>query len=107
MGQFEDRERAFEAKFVRDNELEFRAQARCNKLLGFWAAEKMGLQGPDAEVYARALVAADMEEAGSEDVFRKLRRDFDAHGVTLSDHQIRREMTQMLEVARSQVRAES
>lgn len=106
MAQFEDRERAFEAKFALDDEMAFRAMARRDKLLGLWAAEKLGLHGDEAEQYARTVVAANLEEAGEDDVFRKLRRDFDAKGVALSDHRIRREMTELLDVARQQVRAE-
>lgn len=107
MAQFEDRERAFEAKFVHDDEREFRAMARRDKLLGLWAAEKLGLEGAAADDYARSVVVADLEEVGEEDVFRKIRRDFDARGVTLSDHQIRREMATLLDLARQQVRDES
>ena len=70
--------------------------ARRNKLLGLWAAEKMGLTGADAEAYAKSVVRADFEEAGDEDVFRKIRNDFDAKKVAQSDHQIRRTMDELL-----------
>ena len=66
---------------------EFKANARRNKLLGLWAAGKLGLSGADAEAYAKEVVVADLEEAGDDDVFRKIRKDFDAKGVTDSDHQ--------------------
>ena len=92
MSTFDKREDGFEKKFVHDEEMRFRAPARRNKLLGLWAAEKMGLSGDAADAYAQEVVAADFEEAGDEDVFRKVRRDFDAKGVDQSDHQIRRTM---------------
>jgi hypothetical protein len=107
MSQFEDRERAFEAKFAKEREAEFRAVARRNKLLGLWAAELMRLKGEEANAYALSLVKADVEKSGDEDVIQKLRRDFDAMGVAISDHQISREMQSLLEVARSQVRFQS
>ncbi|WP_306016778.1 DUF1476 domain-containing protein [Oceanicaulis sp. MMSF_3324] len=104
MSGFEDRENAFENKFAHDQELEFKAVARRNKLLGLWAAELMGLTGEDAEAYGKDVVKADFEEAGDDDVFRKVRGDFDARGIEQSDHQIRNKMAQLLEEARGQVR---
>jgi len=106
MTSFDDREQAFERKFAHDEELRFRSMARRNKLLGLWAAEKMGLSGDDAEVYAKEVVKADFEEKGDEDVFRKVRRDFDAKGVDQSDHQIRRTMVELLEQAVQQIETE-
>ena len=91
-----DREEAFEKKFAHDEELRFKAEARRNKLLGLWAAEKLGKTGDDADVYAREVIAADFEEPGDEDVFRKVRGDFDAAGVDQSDHQIRRTMDELM-----------
>ena len=91
-----DREEAFEKKFAHDEELRFKAEARRNKLLGLWAAEKLGKTGDDAETYAREVIAADFEEPGDEDVFRKVRGDFDAAGVDQSDHQIRRTMDELM-----------
>lgn len=105
MSTFDKREDAFEAKFARDEELRFKAEARRNKLLGLWAAEKLGKSGPDAEAYAKEVVAADFEEAGDEDVFRKVRGDFDAAGVEQSDHQIRRTMNELLGEAIAQIEA--
>jgi hypothetical protein len=105
MTTFDKREDAFEAKFARDEELRFKAEARRNKLLGLWAAEKLGKSGPDAETYAKEVVAADFEEAGHEDVFRKIRADFDAGGVEQSDHQIRRTMNDLMETAIAQIEA--
>jgi len=105
MTTFDKREEGFEKKFAYDEELRFKATARRNKLLGLWAAEKLAKTGPDAEAYAKEVVIVDFEEAGEEDVFRKIRRDFDAAGVTQSDHQIRRTMDELLERAVAEVKA--
>jgi hypothetical protein len=105
MSSFDKREEGFEKRFALDEELKFKAMARRNKLLGLWAANKLGLSGPDAEAYAKEVVLADFEEAGDDDVLRKLRRDFDAKGVDQSDHQIRRTMNELLEQAVAQVKA--
>ena len=106
MTTFDKREDAFEGMFAHDEELQFRAYARRNKLLGLWAAELLGKTDADALEYARAVVAADLEHAGHEDVFRKIRADFDAAGVAQSDHQIRRTMDELLSQAIAQVRTE-
>ena len=100
-----DREEGFERKFAYDEELKFRAMARRNKLLGLWAAEKLGKSGADADAYAREVVASDFEEAGDHDVFRKVRKDFDAAGVQQSDHQIRRTMEELLATAVTEIEA--
>jgi hypothetical protein len=105
MTTFDKREEGFEKKFAHDEELRFKAGARRNKLLGLWAAEKLGLSGAEAEAYAKTVVAADFEEAGDEDVFRKVRKDFDANGVDQSDHQIRRTMDEMMGQAIEQIKA--
>ncbi|MGV6874664.1 DUF1476 domain-containing protein [Pseudochelatococcus sp. B33] len=104
MTSFNDRQKAEEAKFAIDEELRFKAVARRNKLLGLWAAEKLGKTGTQAEEYARSVVLSDFEEPGDEDVFRKVRTDFDAAGVQQSDHQIRREMEELLVRAAAEVR---
>ncbi|MFC2952259.1 DUF1476 domain-containing protein [Marinicaulis aureus] len=96
MTTFDDRKDKFENKFAHDAELRFKAEARRNKLLGLWAAGLMGKTGDDADAYAKEVIKADFEEAGDEDVFRKLRKDFDAAGVDQSDHQIRRHMEEMM-----------
>ena len=96
MTTFDKRKDAYESKFARDEELRFKATSRRNKLLGLWAAEKLGKTGADAEAYAREVIRSDMEEAGDNDVFRKVRRDFDAAGVQQSDHQIRRSMDELM-----------
>jgi hypothetical protein len=105
MTTFDKREEGFEKKFAHDEELRFKAMARRNKLLGLWAAEKLGLAGPDAEAYAKEVVMSDFEESGDHDVFRKLRKDFDAKGVAQSDHQIRRTMEELLAQAVEQIKS--
>jgi len=106
MTNFEDREKGFERKFAHDEELKFRATARRNKLLGLWAAEKLGLAGDEAQAYAREIVKADLAEPGEEDVFRKVRSDFDAKGIAESDHQIRRMMSELMAAAVNQLETE-
>jgi hypothetical protein len=105
MTTFDKREEGFEKKFAHDEELRFKANARRNKLLGVWAAQKLGLSGAEAEAYAKEVVMADFEEAGDNDVFNKLRKDFDAKGVAQSDHQIRRTMGDLMEQAISQIKS--
>ena len=105
MAEFDDRERAEETKFKLDQELEFKAQARRAKLVGLWAAELMGLSDGAADDYAKSVVMADMEEAGTEDIFRKIRADLDMQSVQLSDHQIRAKLDECLGIAREQIRA--
>jgi hypothetical protein len=105
MTSFDKREEGFEKQFAHDEELKFKATARRNKLLGLWAAEKLGRSGVEAEAYAKEVVTADFEEAGDHDVFRKIRRDFDAHGVAVSDHQIRRTMDELMARAVTEIKA--
>jgi hypothetical protein len=105
MTTFDKREEGFEKKFAHDEELRFKASARRNKLLGMWAAEKMGMAGPAAEAYAKEVVVADFEESGDEDVFRKVRKDFDAKGVAQSDQQIHAAMIELMEKAIAQIKA--
>lgn len=107
MTTFDKRKDAFESKFARDEELRFKAMARRNKLLGLWAAGLLGKTGEAADAYARTVVAADFEEAGEDDVFRRIRKDFDAAGVDQSDHQIRRTMDEMMQTAIAQIEAGS
>jgi len=103
MAQFEDRQKAQEAKFARDGELRFKAEARRNRLLGLWAAEHMGLSAEHAKEYAAEVVASDFEEAGDEDVFRKVSGDIKAKGASVSDDMIRQKMAELTAVARDQV----
>ena len=104
MTTFDKREEGFEKKFAHDEELRFKANARRNKLLGKWAAEKQGLNGAEVEAYAKEVVMADFEEAGEDDVFRKIRADFDTKGVKLSDEDIRGQMHQMLAQAVAEIK---
>ncbi|MEZ5840592.1 MAG: DUF1476 domain-containing protein [Hyphomicrobiales bacterium] len=103
MSAFDEREKAYEKKFAQDEELRFRATARRNRLLGLWAAEKLGLSGDAAEEYAKSVVRSDFEEPGDQDVFRKIRGDFDAAGVQQSDHQIERTMSELMQTAFEQL----
>ncbi len=105
MTQFDDREKAFEAKFAHDSELRFKAVVRRNKLLGLWAAGLMGLSAAEADAYAKMIIEADFAEAGDEDIFRKLRADFDAKKLAVTDHQIRNEMHTLLEKAMHEIAA--
>ena len=105
MTTFDQREDGFEKKFAHDEELRFKATARRNKLLGLWAAEKLGKSGAEAEAYAKAVVMSDFEEAGDHDVLRKVKADFDAAGVDQSEHQIRRTMEELMQTAVAQIRA--
>ena len=106
MTTFDDRETAFENKFAHDAELRFKAEARRNKLLGLWAAEKFGLSGDEAAEYAKEVVKSDLEEPGDEDVFRKVRGDFDAKGVAIEDGDIRAKMVDLLGQAVQQIESE-
>ena len=105
MTTFDKREEGFEKQFAHDEELRFKANARRNKMLGLWAAEKLGKTGPDAEAYAKEVVMADFEEGGDHDVFRKIRKDFDAKGVVQSDHQIRRTMDELMAQAVADIKS--
>jgi hypothetical protein len=103
MTQFDDRERAFEAKFARDEEMQFRIIARRNRLLGEWAARLMGLSEVETEAYAKDVVRADFEEAGDEDVIRKVLGDLTAAGVDADDARIREALGHKLVEARRQI----
>jgi hypothetical protein len=103
MTTFDKREEAFEQKFAHDEELKFKATARRNKLLGLWAAEKLGLSAADADSYALSVVMADLE--GGHDVVQKIRKDFDAKGVAQSDHQISRTMNDLMAKAVADIQA--
>lgn len=106
MTDFKDRERAEEANFARQEENQFRIQARRNRLLGQWAAERMGLSAVEAESYAKSVVQADFEEAGDEDVIRKLLGDLTAAGVETSEGEVRTAMDARMVEARRQLMGE-
>ena len=105
MSGMDDREGAYESKFAHDAELAFKAGARRNKLLGLWAADLMGITGEAANDYAKEVIKSDFEEAGDEDVFRKVRGDFDAKNIDQSDHQLRRTMDELMATAIKQIEA--
>lgn len=105
MTSFEQRKDAFENKFAHDEELRFKANARRNKLLGLWAADKLGKTGAEAEAYAKSVVVADFEEAGDEDVLRKVKNDFTVGNVSVSEADIRRVMTELLVQAAEDIQA--
>ncbi len=104
MTTFDDRKDSFEKKFAHDEALRFKAEARRNKLLGQWAAGLMGLEGEKAEDYAKSVVMADFQEAGDDDVFRKVKADLTAAGIEQSDHQIRRHMDEFMAAAIRQIK---
>ena len=107
MSGIDDRGDAFEKKFAHDAELQFKAQARRNKLLGEWAAEKLGKSGDQVADYAKEVVRSDFDEPGDEDVYRKIRQDFDNAGVDQSEHQIRRTMEELMVTAIDQIKNEA
>ncbi len=100
MSNFDDRENAFENKFAHDAEMRFKAEARRNKLLGLWAADLLGKSGDDAEAYAAEVVRADLEEAGHEDVVRKVAGDL---GAKATADDIRAKMAELLPIAQQQI----
>ena len=104
MTTFDKREEAFELQFAHDEELKFKATARRNRLLGLWAAEKLGLKGAEAESYAKALVTANVEQ-GEQAAMRKIRKDFEVRNVNQSDHQISRTMTELMAKAVADIKA--
>jgi hypothetical protein len=104
MSTFDKREEGFESKFAHDEELRFKAHARRNKLVGIWAAEKLGLTGAAAESYASNIVTIDLDKPDSDRVFSQIRKDFDGKGVEQSDHQIRRTMEEAMEKAIAEIK---
>ncbi len=106
MSEFDKREGGFEKKFAHDAEMQFKAGARRNKLLGLWAADLMGMSEAEAQDYAKEVIKSDFEEAGDDDVFRKVRADFDAKNVDQSDHQLRRTMDELMAKAIEQIEAD-
>jgi|SRR5262245_11257184 hypothetical protein len=99
---FDKREEGFEKQFAHDEELKFKAMARRNKMLGLWAAGILGKSGADAEAYAKEVVLADFEEAGDNDVLRKVAKDLQPKGI--SEDQIRKQMTELLAAAVAQIK---
>lgn len=106
MTSFQDKERAEESKYALDQEQEFKAHARRNKLLGLWAAEQLGLSESETSKYAKDVVLSDFEEPGEEDVFRKVQSDLKAAGKTISDEEIRSQMASLMGTAIAQIKGE-
>ena len=106
MTTFDKRETSFEAKYAHDQETVFKIGARRNKLLGLWMAEHLGLEGADADAYAKQVIASDFEKPGDEDVFEKVWADVQGKGLDLSEDQVRQKMKALLDVAREQITSE-
>ena len=106
MTTFDDRERSFEKKFAMDQELKFKAEARRNRLLGQWAAAKLGLSGSEVDDYVKAVRKADLVEKGDQDVMRKIRQDFAEKGVNVTDVELSRVMGEFLASAVAAIEAE-
>jgi len=107
MTTFDDREKAYEKKFALDQDLRFRAESRRNKMLAEWAAAKLGIMGQALEDYVKAVRRADLEEMGDDDVFRKIRKDFDEKGLPIQDDEIRQAMGEFLAKAVAEIEAAS
>ncbi len=103
MATFDDREKNFEQKYKHDKELDFKVNARRNKLLGLWAAQELGLAGADADAYAKTVVLADFEKPGDDDVMQKVLGDFRAKGIEMTEHRVRKHMTELRVEARRQL----
>jgi hypothetical protein len=106
MTTFDDRQKGFEQKYKHDKELEFKINARRNKLLGLWAAKELGVAETEAEAYAKTVVMADFEKPGDDDVVQKILGDFKQKGREMSEHRVRKHMAELLEAARAQVMSE-
>jgi len=107
MASFEDREKNFEQKYKHDKELEFKINARRNKLLGLWAAAEMKLPPAEHEAYAKSIVMADFQKPGDQDVVDKVIADFKEKGMDVSEHRLRRHMSELVETARRQIMNET
>ena len=106
MSAFDDREKAFEAKFKLDEEMAFKVNARRDKLLGLWVAEQIGLTGQQAEIYARSVVYSDLANARHDAMIAKLKADLDKAGIPRTDTELRAEMDKLLTIARAEIAAE-
>ena len=103
MSSFDEREKSFEKKFVRDEELQFKVNAKRNKYLGEWAADKLGKIDSDRATYAQEVIKSDFAEPGDEDVFRKIQSDFKKASISISDAEIREQMSSLLERAKKEI----
>lgn len=106
MSTFDNREKSYEAKYAHDQETNFKIHARRNRLLGAWVAELLGLEGAEAEAYAKQVIVADFEAPGDEDVFQKIWTDLQENNIDISEHRVRKRMADLLEEARQQVTSE-
>jgi len=106
MATFDDREKGFEQKYKHDKELDFKVNARRNKLLGLWAAKELGLPDAETEAYAKTVVMADFQKPGDDDVIEKIVADFKGKGIEMSEHRVRKHMSELLDTARNQVMTE-
>jgi len=106
MATFDDREKGFEQKYKHDKELDFKVNARRNRLLGLWAAKEMGIPDAEAEAYAKTVVMADFQKPGEEDVVEKVVTDFKQKGIEMTEHRVRKHMADLLDMARKQVMTE-
>lgn len=106
MSGFDDREKNFEKKYVFEEKVGFKVEARCSKLYGLWAAEQLGLEGANADTYAKDVVESNLEEPGFDDVIRKVRADFEAKGLDISEHVMHAQLDKALEEAKKQVSQE-
>ena len=100
MNKFDEREKSFEKKFAKDQELQFKVAARSNKYLGEWISSKLGKTEEEKQKYIQEIIKADMEEAGSEDVFRKVKKDFDTNSIVIDDSVMRDQMEKALSRAK-------
>mgnify|MGYP001266663775 FL=1 len=100
MNKFNEREKSFEKKFAKDQELQFKVAARSNKYLGEWISSKLGKTEEEKKKYITEIITADMQEAGSEDVFRKVKKDFETHSISIEDSEIREQMEKALSRAK-------
>lgn len=103
MGVFDEREKAFEAKYSYESEVEFRVCSRRARLIGLWAAEQMGMASNDAEAYARDALDADLKNASHSELLRKIEEDLRLHGVEVSEHRLERKMSELFNIARTQI----
>jgi hypothetical protein len=106
MSTFDEREKGFEQKYKHDKELEFKVNARRNRLLGLWVAKELGIPAGEAEAYAKSVVEADFERPGDSDVVEKILADCKQKGVPMTEHHLRKHMQELREVARQQVMSE-
>ena len=107
MSMFDDREKGYEGKWKRDEELRFKVTARRNKLLGLWAAQKFGMEGGDADAYAKSVVVADFDRPGDDDVVEKVLADFAKYDLEMTDHGLRKEMARLMDEASRQIEAQA